>query len=188
MTGNPWYRLDIFRAALRLVSLLPRDIAQEVAGAIGRAGYDFGRTGRAAARENLARITGLRDLMLEEMCRENFDRFLRMLSDYFYCSLAQPEEHPRPGPGVARIRAHHRRPPPRQGRHPHHRPPRQLGTRRHPPRPRRRPPHGRHPPGARHRPHPMARGLPPAPRHQDHLRRRLRPLLLCRHRLRPPAQ
>ncbi len=39
MTGNPWYRLDTFRAALRLVSMLPRDVAQEIAGAIGRAGY-----------------------------------------------------------------------------------------------------------------------------------------------------
>jgi lauroyl/myristoyl acyltransferase len=92
MTGNPWYRLDTFRAALRLVSMLPRDIAQEVAGAIGRASYDFGRTGREAARENLARITGLRDLMLEEACRENLDCFLRMLSDYFYCSLASEEK------------------------------------------------------------------------------------------------
>jgi KDO2-lipid IV(A) lauroyltransferase len=92
MTGNPWYRLDTFRAALRLVSLLPRDVAQEVAGAIGRASYDFGPTGREAARENLGRLTGLRDLMLEEMCRENLDRFLRMLSDYFYCSLASKEK------------------------------------------------------------------------------------------------
>jgi KDO2-lipid IV(A) lauroyltransferase len=92
MTGNPWYRLDTFRAALRLVSMLPRDVAQEVAGAVGRAGYCFARTGREAARENLARITGLRDLMLEEICRENFDRFLRMLSDYFYCSLAPREK------------------------------------------------------------------------------------------------
>ncbi|MGA3170807.1 MAG: lysophospholipid acyltransferase family protein [Chthoniobacteraceae bacterium] len=92
MTGNPWYRLDTFRAALRLVSMLPRDVAQEVAGAIGRVGYDFAHTGREAARENLARITGLRDLMLDELCRENFDRFLRMLSDYFYCSLAPEEE------------------------------------------------------------------------------------------------
>jgi KDO2-lipid IV(A) lauroyltransferase len=92
MTGNPWYRLDTFRAALRLVSLLPRDVAQEVAGAIGRAGYGFARTGREAALGNLARITGLRDVMLEEMCRENFDRFLRMMSDYFYCSLAPREK------------------------------------------------------------------------------------------------
>jgi KDO2-lipid IV(A) lauroyltransferase len=92
MTGNPWYRLDTFRAALRLVSMLPRDVAQEVAGALGRAGYGFARSGREAALENLARITGLRDLMLEEICRENFDRFLRMLSDYFYCSLAPPEK------------------------------------------------------------------------------------------------
>jgi KDO2-lipid IV(A) lauroyltransferase len=92
MTGNPWYRLDTFRAALRLVSMLPRDVAQEVAGALGRAGYEFARTGREAALENLARITGLRGLMLEELCRENFDRFLRMLSDYFYCSLAPPEK------------------------------------------------------------------------------------------------
>jgi lauroyl/myristoyl acyltransferase len=88
MTGNPWYRLDTFRAALRLVSLLPRDIAQEVAGALGRASYDFAPTGRNAARDNLARLTGLRDLMLEEACRDNLDHFLRMLSDYFYCSLA----------------------------------------------------------------------------------------------------
>ena len=35
MTGNPWYRLDTFRAALRLVGMLPRDVAQEVAGALG---------------------------------------------------------------------------------------------------------------------------------------------------------
>ena len=92
MTGNPWYRLDTFRAALRLVIMLPRDVAQEVAGAIGRAGYNIARTGREAALENLARITGLRDVMLEELCRENFDRFLRMLSDYFYCSLAPPRK------------------------------------------------------------------------------------------------
>jgi KDO2-lipid IV(A) lauroyltransferase len=92
MTGNRWYRLDTFRAALRLVSMLPRDVAQEVAGAIGRLSYDMGSTGCEAARENLARITGLRDLMLDEICRENFDRFLRMLSDYFYCSLAPREK------------------------------------------------------------------------------------------------
>ena len=65
MTGNRWYRLDTFRAALRLVSMLPRDVAQEVAGAIGRLSYDMGSTGCEAARENLARITGLRDLMLD---------------------------------------------------------------------------------------------------------------------------
>jgi lauroyl/myristoyl acyltransferase len=92
MTGNPWYRLDTFRAALRLVSLLPRDVAQEVAGALGRAGYDFARTGREAALENLGHITGLRDLMLEELARENFDRFMRMMSDYFFCSLAPKEQ------------------------------------------------------------------------------------------------
>lgn len=92
MTVNPWYRLDTFRAALRLVSMLPRDVAQELAGAIGRAGYQFAGAGREAARDNLARITGLRDLMLDDLCRENFDRFLRMLSDYFYCSLAPKEK------------------------------------------------------------------------------------------------
>jgi KDO2-lipid IV(A) lauroyltransferase len=92
MTGNLWYRLDIFRAALRLVSMLPRDMAQEIAGAIGRAGYDFGSTGCDAARENLARITGLSDVMLDEMCRANYDHFLRMLSDYFYCTLAPAEK------------------------------------------------------------------------------------------------
>ncbi len=92
MTGNPWYRLDTFRAARRLAGMLPRDMAQELAGAIGRAGFDFARTGREAARENLARITGLRDLMLDDLCRENFDRFVRTLSDYFYCSLAAPEQ------------------------------------------------------------------------------------------------
>jgi KDO2-lipid IV(A) lauroyltransferase len=92
MTGNPWYRLDTFRIALRLVSMLPRDIAQEIAGAIGRAGYDLAASGREAARANLGRITGLRDLMLDEVCRENFDRFLRTLSDYFFCSVAPPEK------------------------------------------------------------------------------------------------
>ncbi|HEX4086327.1 MAG TPA: hypothetical protein VHY22_15540 [Chthoniobacteraceae bacterium] len=92
MTGNPWYRLDTFRAALRLVSMLPRDIAQEIAGEIGRAGYCVAASGREAALANLARITGLRGVMLEELCRENFDRFLRTLSDYFYCSLASHEK------------------------------------------------------------------------------------------------
>jgi lauroyl/myristoyl acyltransferase len=92
MTGNPWYRLDTFRVALRLVSMLPRDVAQEVAGALGRYGYSFAKTGRTAALANLGRITGLEGVMLEELCRENFDRFLRTLSDYFYCSLAPEEE------------------------------------------------------------------------------------------------
>ena len=92
MTGNPWYRLDTFRAALRLVSMLPRDIAQEIAGALGRAGYDIARSGREAAQANLGRITGLSGIMLDDLCRENFDRFLRTLSDYFYCSLASPEK------------------------------------------------------------------------------------------------
>ena len=92
MTGNPWYRLDTFRVALRLASLLPRDMAQEIAGELGRAGYPLARTGREAALENLGRITGLRGIMLEEICRENFGRFLRMMSDYFYCSLASREQ------------------------------------------------------------------------------------------------
>jgi KDO2-lipid IV(A) lauroyltransferase len=88
VTGNPWYRLRTFRAALGLVRLLPRDLAQEVAGAVGRAAYGFATTGREAALGNLAHITGLRGVMLEELCRENFDRFLRTLADYFYSSLA----------------------------------------------------------------------------------------------------
>ena len=30
--------------------------------------------------------------MLDDLCRENFDSFLRMLCDYFYCSLAPSEK------------------------------------------------------------------------------------------------
>ena len=58
MTGNPWYRLDTFRAALRLVSLLPRDVAQEMAGALGRAGYSLGTIGCEAARETWGALPG----------------------------------------------------------------------------------------------------------------------------------
>ena len=63
-----------------------------MAGALGLWGYRFARHGREAARENLARITGLRDAMLDELCRENFAQFMRMMADYFYCTAAPPVE------------------------------------------------------------------------------------------------
>lgn len=92
MTGNPWYRLGTFRAALRLASALPRDMVQEMAGAIGLFGYRFAQKGREAALENLGRITGLQGAMLEELCRQNFAQFLRMMADYFYCSVAPADD------------------------------------------------------------------------------------------------
>lgn len=91
MSGNPWYRLDTFRAALRLANVLPRDMVQEMAAGLGPLGYRLARKGREAARHNLARITGLGDPMLDELCRRNFAQFLRMMADYFYCSTAPAE-------------------------------------------------------------------------------------------------
>lgn len=92
MTGNPWYRLNTFRVALRLASILPRDMVQEMAGELGLFGYRFAQKGREAARANLARISGLQDTMLDELCRQNFAQFLRMMADYFYCSVAPADD------------------------------------------------------------------------------------------------
>lgn len=89
-TRNPWYRLSTFKAALRLANTLPRSVNQEIAAALGSASYSVSRDARAALRSNLALLTGKKGNDLDELCRENFANFVRMLADYFYCSLAEP--------------------------------------------------------------------------------------------------
>ena len=89
---NPWYRLGTFRAALRLAHMLPRDVSQEIAGALGRASHSWNKTAREALRENLAQVTGKWGNDLDELCRENFANFVKMLADYFYCTVAEPAQ------------------------------------------------------------------------------------------------
>lgn len=88
---NPWYRLGTFKAALRLANTLPREMSQEIAGALGAESYAFSENARAVTRKNLALATGKTGNDLEELGRENFANFMRMLADYFYCSIAEPE-------------------------------------------------------------------------------------------------
>jgi lauroyl/myristoyl acyltransferase len=88
---NPWYRLGTFKAALRLASMLPREMSQEIAGALGASSYAFCKSARMATRKNLALATGKTGNDLDELGRENFANFVRMLADYFYCSVAEPE-------------------------------------------------------------------------------------------------
>lgn len=87
---NPWYRLGTFRAALRLARALPRDVSQEIAAALGLAGYAWSDGARESLRANLALATGKSGNDLDELCRETFANFVKMLADYFYCTLAEP--------------------------------------------------------------------------------------------------
>ena len=89
---NPWYRLGTFKAALRLANALPRDVSQQIAGALGSASYTLSAEAREALRSNLALVTGKNGNDLDELCRENFANFVKMLADYFYGSLAEPEQ------------------------------------------------------------------------------------------------
>lgn len=88
--GSRWYGLRTFKAALRLAHALPRDISQEIAGAIGHASYWMKKDAREASRENLALVTNRSGKDLDALCRANFRSFLRMLADYFYCTVATP--------------------------------------------------------------------------------------------------
>lgn len=87
---NPWYRLGIFKIALRLARALPREVSQEIAAALGSAGYSWSPGARAAQRENLAPVTGRTGNDLDELCRANFSNFVKMLADYFFCTVAEP--------------------------------------------------------------------------------------------------
>ena len=89
---NPWYRLATFKAALQIAGLLPREVSQQIAAAIGRASYSLNKSAREIMRANLALATGKIGNDLDELCRENFANFVKMLADYFYCSLAAPPE------------------------------------------------------------------------------------------------
>ena len=103
MTGNPWYRLNTFRAALRLASALPRDIVQEIAGRHRPfrlplcAKRPRGRPGKPRPHHRPPRRDARRALPAK------LRHFLRMMADYFYCSARPRRRNPRPGraPGRA---------------------------------------------------------------------------------------
>jgi lauroyl/myristoyl acyltransferase len=86
MSPNPCYRLGTFRLAYLLANILPRPVAQALAGSIGRASYSFNRQSREALRENLRLVTGADGPELDDLCRDNFANFIKMLADYFYCT------------------------------------------------------------------------------------------------------
>ncbi|MEA3187332.1 MAG: phosphatidylinositol dimannoside acyltransferase [Chthoniobacter sp.] len=87
---NPLYRLGTFRSALALAQILPREVSQELAAGLGTVSYHAARQARRALRANLALATGRDGNDLDELCRSNFANFVKMLADYFYCSLAEP--------------------------------------------------------------------------------------------------
>ncbi len=80
------YNLGTFRLARFLANILPRPVAQAVAGSLGRASCSFNKKSREALRENLQLVTGMQGESLDQLCRENFANFTRMLADYFYCT------------------------------------------------------------------------------------------------------
>ena len=86
MSPNPCYGLGTFRLAYWLANILPRPVSQTLAGIIGRTGYRFIKESREALRENLGIVTGKNGAELDDLCRENFANFIRMLADYFYCT------------------------------------------------------------------------------------------------------
>jgi KDO2-lipid IV(A) lauroyltransferase len=86
MSRNPCYALATFRLAHLVANLLPRSASQSLAGLIGRTSYRFTRESREALRENLRLVTGRNGAELDDLCRGNFECFIRMLADYFYCT------------------------------------------------------------------------------------------------------
>ncbi|MGB8352960.1 MAG: lysophospholipid acyltransferase family protein [Chthoniobacteraceae bacterium] len=92
MTSNPFYNLGTFRLAYGLANILPRTVAQGLAGLIGRTSCSLKKKSREALRENLHLVTGAEGPALDDLCRENFANFLKMLADYFYCT-GDPGQH-----------------------------------------------------------------------------------------------
>lgn len=86
MSRNPCYALATFRAAYSLANILPRGASQALAGLIGRVSYRFNHKSREALRENLRLVTGKSGAELDTLCLANFENFLKMLADYFYCT------------------------------------------------------------------------------------------------------
>jgi len=89
MSPNPCYGLGTFRAAYLLAKILPRSASQALAGFIGRTSFRFAKKPREALRENLRLVTGKDGAELDALCRDNFENFLKMLADYFYCTAGQ---------------------------------------------------------------------------------------------------
>ena len=89
---NPWYRLGVFKTALKLAHTFPRDVSQEIAGALGSASFSFCENARESLRENLGLVTGKTGNDLDDLCRHNFSNFVKMLADYFFCTVAEPRE------------------------------------------------------------------------------------------------
>lgn len=86
MSPNPCYRLGTFRLAYRLANILPRTVSQKIADWIGRFSFSVGVDSRNALKANLQRVSGLDGAALNNLCRENFANFIKMLADYFYCT------------------------------------------------------------------------------------------------------
>ncbi|HWB60530.1 MAG TPA: lysophospholipid acyltransferase family protein [Chthoniobacteraceae bacterium] len=86
MSPNPCYNLGTFRTAYYLANILPRPIAQVLAGWIGRMSYAMKKKSREAQRENLRLVSGKEGSALDHLCQQNFENFVKMLADYFYCT------------------------------------------------------------------------------------------------------
>lgn len=95
MSPNPCYRLGTFRLAYRLANILPRSWSQALAGRIGRVSYSLSRKPRESLRENLRLVTGASGRELDELCRANFENFIKMLADYFYCTSRSERRVPK---------------------------------------------------------------------------------------------
>ena len=90
MSRNSYYNLSIFRTALWLAKILPRIVARSLAAIIGNFAYYWMPKSRAIAERNLAIVTNREGAPLRSLARRNFANFLKMLADYFYCSLQSP--------------------------------------------------------------------------------------------------
>jgi len=80
------YSDSCFRLGYRAARVLPRRLCQGIGGALGLAGYFGNLESRAALRQNLKCVTGVNGATLDQICRDNFRNFGRMLADYFYCT------------------------------------------------------------------------------------------------------
>lgn len=86
MSLSRFYGITTFRLAYRLANILPRGICQALAGLLGRTSCRFKKKSREALHENLRLVTGASGSELDDLCRDNFANFLKMLADYFYCT------------------------------------------------------------------------------------------------------
>lgn len=86
MATNPWYRLTLFRAMLALGHVVNWRGARAVGWLADLVGRPVAGMGMAAAADNLRVATGLGGAELRALARRTVRNFLRMLTDYFYCT------------------------------------------------------------------------------------------------------